>query len=173
MIFQFSDGEFSDPIATSLKMWKKKNFPSRILLQPPHSKTCCAVPVRHYWLCNNPKPKLLKRKLSLDVLLASLWQNIYGEKHTNISTNRKLYKFVLLLCGQVDHMNPGRILKLIVVIVSIFFLEFKLLGVYCQSMILLLIGLALLLKQGANMMHCRGHVQNLSTKLYVTVSQSN
>ena len=23
MIFQFSDGEFSDPIATSLKMWKK------------------------------------------------------------------------------------------------------------------------------------------------------
>ena len=22
MIFQFSDGEFSDPIATSLKMWK-------------------------------------------------------------------------------------------------------------------------------------------------------
>ena len=29
--------------------------------------------------------------------------------HTNSSTNRKLYKFVLL-CGQVDHMNPGRIL---------------------------------------------------------------
>ena len=26
MIFQFSDGEFSDPIATSLKMWKKKSF---------------------------------------------------------------------------------------------------------------------------------------------------
>ena len=25
MIFQFSDGEFSDPIATSLKMWKKIN----------------------------------------------------------------------------------------------------------------------------------------------------
>ena len=25
MIFQFSDGEFSDPIATSLKMWKKTN----------------------------------------------------------------------------------------------------------------------------------------------------
>ena len=23
MTFQFSDGEFSDPIATSLKMWKK------------------------------------------------------------------------------------------------------------------------------------------------------
>ena len=23
MMFQFSDGEFSDPIATSLKMWKK------------------------------------------------------------------------------------------------------------------------------------------------------
>ena len=75
MIFQFSDGEFSDPIATSLKMWKKinsfivvrilhhfreieqkstsmpprppglpPNFPSRILLQPPHSKTCQAVP---------------------------------------------------------------------------------------------------------------------------------
>ena len=54
------------------------------------------------------------------MLLASLWQNICGEKHTNISTNRKLYKFVLLLCGQVDHMNPGRILKLIVVIVSIY-----------------------------------------------------
>ena len=26
MIFQFSDGEFSDPIATSLKMWKKKSI---------------------------------------------------------------------------------------------------------------------------------------------------
>ena len=26
MIFQFSDGEFSDPIATSLKMWEKKSF---------------------------------------------------------------------------------------------------------------------------------------------------
>ena len=25
MIFQFSDGEFSGPIATSLKMWKKIN----------------------------------------------------------------------------------------------------------------------------------------------------
>ena len=25
MMFQFSDGEFSDPIATSLKMWKKIN----------------------------------------------------------------------------------------------------------------------------------------------------
>ena len=25
MIFQFSDGEFSDPIAISLKMWKKIN----------------------------------------------------------------------------------------------------------------------------------------------------
>ena len=25
MIFQFSDGEFSDPIATSLKTWKKVN----------------------------------------------------------------------------------------------------------------------------------------------------
>ena len=25
MIFQFSDGEFSDPVATSLKMWKKIN----------------------------------------------------------------------------------------------------------------------------------------------------
>ena len=25
MIFQFSDGEFSDPIATSLKMWNKIN----------------------------------------------------------------------------------------------------------------------------------------------------
>ena len=25
MIFQFSDGEFSDPIARSLKMWKKIN----------------------------------------------------------------------------------------------------------------------------------------------------
>ena len=26
MIFQFSDGEFSGPIATPLKMWKKKSF---------------------------------------------------------------------------------------------------------------------------------------------------
>ena len=25
MMFQFSDGEFSDPIAASLKMWKKIN----------------------------------------------------------------------------------------------------------------------------------------------------
>ena len=25
MIFQFSDGEFSDQIATSMKMWKKIN----------------------------------------------------------------------------------------------------------------------------------------------------
>ena len=46
MMFQFSDGEFSDPIATSLKMWKKK-FPSCILLKPPPSKTCCAVPVKY------------------------------------------------------------------------------------------------------------------------------
>ena len=35
MIFQFSDGEFSDPIATSLKMWKKINsfIVIRILLR--------------------------------------------------------------------------------------------------------------------------------------------
>ena len=26
MMFQFSDGEFSDPIATSLKMWKKNSI---------------------------------------------------------------------------------------------------------------------------------------------------
>ena len=68
MIFQFSDGELSDPIATSLKMWKKinsfiviiafsvtleklnrnpqacpphpaqKKIPSRILLWPPTRK---------------------------------------------------------------------------------------------------------------------------------------
>ena len=32
MIFQFSDGEFSDPIATSLKMWKKIPSPIHLLL---------------------------------------------------------------------------------------------------------------------------------------------
>ena len=35
MIFQFSDGEFSDPIATSLKMWKKKISFTHSSLTPP------------------------------------------------------------------------------------------------------------------------------------------
>ena len=35
MIFQFSDGEFSDPIATSLKMWKKKISFTHSSLAPP------------------------------------------------------------------------------------------------------------------------------------------
>ena len=76
MTFQFSDGEFSDPIPTSLKMWKKidsfivlialfvtleklnrnpqacppfaPKFALCILLHTPHSKTCCAVPATVY-----------------------------------------------------------------------------------------------------------------------------
>ena len=35
MIFQFSDGEFLDPIATSLKMWKKKISFMHSSLAPP------------------------------------------------------------------------------------------------------------------------------------------
>ena len=38
MIFQFSDGEFSDPIATSLKMWKKKIFLHAFFFSPPTRK---------------------------------------------------------------------------------------------------------------------------------------
>ena len=38
MIFQFSDGEFSDPIATSLKMWKKKISFTHSSLAPPTRK---------------------------------------------------------------------------------------------------------------------------------------
>ena len=71
MIFQFSDGEFSDQIATSLKMLKKSIVLVSVTLEKlngnpqacppspllpknsithsslaPHSKTCCAVPAK-------------------------------------------------------------------------------------------------------------------------------
>ena len=38
MIFQFSDGEFLDPIAISLKMWKKKHFLHAFFFSPPTRK---------------------------------------------------------------------------------------------------------------------------------------
>ena len=41
---------------------------------------------------------MAREKIELYVLLTSLWRNFYAEEHTNISTNRKLFKFVLLLC---------------------------------------------------------------------------
>ena len=53
MIFQFSDGEFSDPIATSLKMWKK-NFLHAFFFSPPTRKLAARSLAYNFKLMRTP-----------------------------------------------------------------------------------------------------------------------
>ena len=77
MMFQFSDGEFSDPIVTSLKMWKKSIvlslFAFSVTLEKlnRNPQACPAPPPKiflHAFFFSPPTRKLAARSLQVAFL---------------------------------------------------------------------------------------------------------
>ena len=93
MIFHFSDGEFSDPIATSLKMWKKINsfiliiaFSVTLEKLNRNPQVCCPPPQKiflHAFFFSPPPPpppptrKLAVRSLNKGEQYFSSWNTLH------------------------------------------------------------------------------------------------
>ena len=127
MIFQFSDGEFSDPIATSLKMWKKKNFLHAFFFSPPTRKlaerslilmvrmvlSCIACCIFHIisipFNCSNTTLRVAKAMIGMKVKMFVFCHVCFVSRIWRQNSSPQSLAFSHLRNrAEISHLNPRR-----------------------------------------------------------------